>query len=420
MGRAKGGLATVATMDRFGAVMGGRRGAVNTFMGANLTALASPILTVEAQEAGDKLYQKAVDGFLGAVVLELKKVPESPAREWVHEKIADLLAEEALITHQDKYQAMRDYLPALEASDWENIKNVHNARMTNSLRQGVYGETPDEMEQHLKEHASRGYPADIARAVARVAPSADAQTKAGWHERYLEDEDILRQAIAVHLPADTLIDEMPQDRWRSIAESMLINPKRAKNSYVTWVRRQLPNKHPEVQAELAQSEKRIHEVHSSVMSANLLRDKAKNMRVKAEDIAQATGLTKSVVRKVMMRSAKERTVYNSGHIAKLENVQKVCDYLGVDWAVVQLASMTPEMADKKPYRDARGRLNTRRYRTAQACLTHLRQQGADQMAIDAVAALVEGTRRPDDADTNNVWQDPFRELIHNERSRLGI
>lgn len=155
--------------------------------------------------------------------------------------------------------------------------------------------------------------------------------------------------------------------------------------------------------------------HPAVEAADLARDLMAEQGLNTEELALQAGLTMSMVHKMTMRSARPRSGGNSGRIASMETTKKFCNALGVDWAAVQLATLTVELPGAKRRTD--GRLHGTRYEVVGECLQRLRAAGVDSAILDVIRAHADGKIIIAADERDLSWQEPYRQLLARERAQ---
>jgi hypothetical protein len=421
MGRANRGVA----LDAFTAVMGQTRGSRELFYGVNLGMFNISPMSDEAKAAVEKLLSQARRGRFGETVIEFQHRQDSEAVAYLRDGLAFIPAETATAEIRSKYTKAAG-LPDLEEDGWQEViaetqEGIRYAMIRPFLQ-------PKDAISILAASAKAGSNVALCRIAAKKMMSVTESEKTATHSAYADPFDPLITEATKQLGAVVLFDLLSEANWREVIKERLMNSGYGKRKYTSLLRDQVKKNYPAISLAVQQQKKTSDEKHSSIMGANLLREQMKVKGINAKQIAQQTGMTNSLVRKILMRSSKERSEYNSGNIARSENMQKVCRILGVDWAVVQLASMTTEMVNGedvgnkkgRKYRTSTGQLLTKRYNTAQSCLAELRRQPDKRDLAMAIDDIVEGRDLPSSSDAEQEWQAPFRALIAIERTRLGL
>jgi hypothetical protein len=156
----------------------------------------------------------------------------------------------------------------------------------------------------------------------------------------------------------------------------------------------------------------------AVQAAELVRERVRERGLSVVEVAALTESKPSLVRKLMMRSTRTRSQGNSGRIASLDSTKLICNHLGLDWAAIQLATLTVELPGAQ--RRADGRLHSVRYRVVEECLAKLRAEGAPADILRTIQDHADGHIIVDKGATDTSWQSPFCELLERERLNQGM
>jgi len=154
--------------------------------------------------------------------------------------------------------------------------------------------------------------------------------------------------------------------------------------------------------------------HPGIAVGDFVRERMDALNKTDTELAKASGVSFTSVRRLMRRSTEKHGARGGGRIRSLKTTEQFCGCLGLNAHVVYLCGLVAELPGAK--RTKSGNLWGGRHTDAVKSLDKLKAQGAPKSALQAISLYVDGTLEAR-ADDHTFWV-PFHDLLFWEQKRL--